>query len=81
MSLVRALEQDRLATFEETATPGYTQLSANVSYTQRLKEHDLTWFLLAKNLLDEDVRLSTSLLKDIAPLPGRNFVFGVRTSF
>ncbi|RJG14892.1 TonB-dependent receptor [Massilia cavernae] len=81
MSLVRASTQDRLASFEETVTPGYTQLNANISYTQRMKEHDLTWFLLAKNLLDEDIRLSTSLLKDIAPLPGRNFVFGVRTKF
>jgi iron complex outermembrane receptor protein len=42
---------------------------------------DLTWFLLAKNLLNEDIRLSTSLLKDISPLPGRNLVFGVRAHF
>jgi iron complex outermembrane receptor protein len=81
MSLVRAQKQDRLASFEESPTPGYTQLNANLSYTQRLGQHDLTWFLLAKNLLNEEIRLSTSVLKDVTPLPGRNFVFGVRTRF
>ncbi|MBZ2209946.1 TonB-dependent receptor [Massilia soli] len=81
LSVMRAMEQDRLASFEATATPAYTQVGANLSYTQKYRNHDLTWFLLAKNLLDDDIRLSTSLLKDLSPLPGRNFVFGVRTRF
>jgi iron complex outermembrane receptor protein len=41
----------------------------------------VTWFVLAKNLTNEDIRLSTSVLKDISPLPGRNFVIGVRSHF
>jgi iron complex outermembrane receptor protein len=73
--------QERLASFESTPTPGYNQVDANLSYTQHLDRTDLTWFLLAKNLLNDDIRLSTSLLKDIAPLPGRNIVFGVRAKF
>jgi len=73
--------QERLAAFEDTATPAYNQVDANLSYTQKLEKTDLTWFLLAKNLLNEDIRLSTSLLKDISPLPGRNIVFGVRAKF
>jgi iron complex outermembrane receptor protein len=73
--------QERLAAFESTATPGYNMVDANFSYTQHLDKTDLTWFLLAKNLLNEDIRLSTSLLKDISPLPGRNVVFGVRAKF
>jgi iron complex outermembrane receptor protein len=73
--------QERLAAFEATPTPGYNQVDANLSYTQRLDKTDLTWFVLAKNLLNEDIRLSTSLLKDISPLPGRNVVFGVRAKF
>ena len=81
VSVIRAQEQDRLAAFEENITPGYTQLNANLSYKQRFGKHDVTWFLLAKNLLDRDIRLSTSVLRDIAPLPGRNFVFGARTKF
>jgi iron complex outermembrane receptor protein len=30
----------------------------------------VTWFVLAKNLSNEDIRLSTSVLKDISPVPG-----------
>jgi iron complex outermembrane receptor protein len=42
---------------------------------------DLTWFVIGKNLLNEDIRVSTSLLKDVSPLAGRGFVFGVRAKF
>ncbi len=81
LSLVRAKPVDRLAVFEDSATPGYTQLNANLSYTTRLGATDVTWFVLGKNLLNEDIRVSTSVLKDLAPLPGRNLVFGARTKF
>jgi iron complex outermembrane receptor protein len=81
LSLVHAMEQDRLASFENTKTPAYNQLNANLSYTQHLGEHDLTWFMLAKNLLNADIRVSTSVLKDVSPLPGRNIILGVRAKF
>lgn len=81
IDVLRALRQDRLATFEPTETAGYTLLDANLSYTQRVGGTRVTWFAIARNLLDREVRLSTSLLKDVAPLPGRNFIVGVRTSF
>jgi iron complex outermembrane receptor protein len=73
--------QDRLASFEASTTPSYNQVNANLSYTQKLEHVDLTYFVTAKNLLNEDIRLATSLLKDIAPLPGRNITFGVRAKF
>ncbi|MGX4642588.1 TonB-dependent receptor [Massilia sp. SYSU DXS3249] len=81
VSLLRALKQERLAAFESTPTPAYTQLDANLSYTQRFRHTDLTWFIIGKNLLDEEIRISTSVLKDIAPLPGRNLTVGVRAAF
>jgi iron complex outermembrane receptor protein len=81
VSLLRAQKQDRLAAFETTPTPGYTQLDAQLSYTQRVGGVQATWFAMARNLLNEDIRLSTSVLKDVAPLPGRNFIVGVRTRF
>ena len=81
LSWTHARGQERLAAFESTPTPAYNLVDANLSYTQHLAQTDLTWFLLAKNLLNQDIRLSTSLLKDISPLPGRNFVFGVRAKF
>jgi iron complex outermembrane receptor protein len=81
VSLVHSEAQDRLAASEQTETPSYNQLNANLSYTQKLGGQDLTWFVLAKNLTNEEIRLSTSVLKDIAPLPGRNIVLGVRAKF
>jgi iron complex outermembrane receptor protein len=81
LALLHARKQDRLAMFETTATPAYTQLDANLSYTQRFGGAQTTWFAMVKNLLNEDIRLSTSLLKDVAPLPGRNLIVGVRTRF
>ncbi|MFY9479074.1 MAG: TonB-dependent receptor [Aquabacterium sp.] len=79
-SVTHANAQDRLAA-SETRTPSYTQVDANLSYVQRFKGSDITWFLLARNLTDEDIRLSTSVLKDQVPLAGRNFVIGMRTRF
>lgn len=81
LSLVHAQSQDRLASFETSDTPSYNQVNANLSYTQKVDGADLTWFLLAKNLTNDEIRVSTSVLKDIAPLPGRNVVFGVRAKF
>ncbi|QBE64199.1 TonB-dependent receptor [Pseudoduganella lutea] len=81
LSLVHARGQDRLASFESTPTDSYNQLNANLSYTQKAGAYDLTYFLLAKNLLDDEIRTSTSVLKDIAPLAGRGIVFGIRAKF
>ncbi|OGB27680.1 MAG: TonB-dependent receptor [Burkholderiales bacterium RIFCSPLOWO2_02_FULL_57_36] len=81
IGLLRAKNQDRLAAFETTRTSGYTQLDAHLSYTQRVGTTQLTGFVLAKNLLNQDIRLSTSVLKDVAPLPGRSLIVGVRTRF
>jgi iron complex outermembrane receptor protein len=81
LSLIHAQAQDRLASWETTDTASYNQLSANFSYRQKLADYDLTWFLIGKNLLNEDIRVSTSLLKDISPLAGRSLVFGVRAKF
>lgn len=81
LTVMRAQAQDRLATFETGATAAYTQVDVHLSYTQRYGSQDVTWFAIAKNLLNQDIRLATSVLKDVAPLPGRNLIVGVRTSF
>ncbi|SFA87509.1 iron complex outermembrane recepter protein [Collimonas sp. OK607] len=81
VTILRALQQDRLATFEDSATPAYTKIDANLSYTRKLGSYQLTWFALAKNLLNQDIRLATSVLKDVAPQPGRSVILGVRTRF
>jgi len=82
LTLVHAQRQDRLASFEHFAAPSYNQLDADFSYTQRAASAmPVTWFLLLKNLLNDDIRLSTSILAEEAPLPGRNVIVGVRTRF
>lgn len=80
-TLLRAQQQDRLATFETSATPAYTRLDASLSYTQRHGNNRLTWFAMARNLLNEEIRMSTSVLKDVAPQPGRNLIVGARLQF
>ncbi|HZW11776.1 MAG TPA: TonB-dependent receptor [Noviherbaspirillum sp.] len=81
LSAVHARRQDRLATFETFSAPSYTLVDAHVSFTTRSADMQWTWFALVKNLLDEDVSLSTSILRSVAPQPGRNLVVGVRTTF
>ena len=63
-------EQDRIAQFE-TTTPAYTMVNAFVSF--RPFESDRTSILVsANNLFDELARRHSSVLKDFAPLPGRD---------
>lgn len=84
LSVLDASAQNRIASTgvsDETVTRGYTRVDASLSWRQRYGMTDLTWFLLARNLLDEDIRLSTSLLKDYVPQPGRSFVVGMRARF
>lgn len=81
MSVLRALSQHRIAAFESTATPGYTRVDASMGFTQRAGSQQWTAFLMARNLLNQDIRLATSLLKDVAPQPGRSLIIGLRTRF
>ncbi|MBC8039122.1 MAG: TonB-dependent receptor [Opitutaceae bacterium] len=73
-------QQNRSAP-SETDTSGYTLLSAYAGYrfVQGPIIYDL--FLRGSNLTNEDARLHTSFLKNIAPLPGRSVTFGLRATF
>jgi iron complex outermembrane receptor protein len=81
LTVLRVQSQDRLASFETTPTAGYTQVDLNLSYKHSFKGQQLTWFAQVKNALNQDIRSSTSVLKDVAPQAGRNFVIGLRTLF
>ncbi len=84
LSVLHADRHTRIASTsisEETPTSAYTRVDASINYVQRYGTTDITWFLLARNLLNEEIRLSTSLLKDYVPQPGRNFIVGLRTRF
>jgi len=77
----RYAKQDDVAELE-TPTPGYTLVDAHVAWHQDTKAGN-AWelFLDGSNLLDEEARVHTSFLKDVAPLPGRGVGFGVRAFF
>ncbi|USI72112.1 TonB-dependent receptor [Sphingomonas morindae] len=71
-----AFRHDRIAE-NETETPGYTLVNAAIAYRPRGTESPITLRLQANNLFDVVARRSTSLLKDYAPLAGRDIRLGV----
>jgi len=74
-------DQTDVAPFEDS-TEGYTLVGADFNWDFTAGNGlDLSFFVRGSNLLDEDARRHTSLVKEIAPLPGRNLAFGVRAEF
>lgn len=68
----------------ELPTDGYTQLDLRADL--KLSElgygrEGTTLFIDARNVTDEEIRYSTSVLKDKLPAPGRNIRVGVRAVF
>jgi iron complex outermembrane receptor protein len=56
----------------ETNTPGFTLVNASLNWKPLKERPDLTLGLAANNIFDVEARRSTSLLKDYAPLAGRD---------
>lgn len=79
LDVTRTFGQNRVAD-NELRTDGYTMVDATLSYHLPTKLH-LDAFMKATNLLDEEAREHTSILKDIAPLGGRSVMFGLRGEF
>ena len=78
---IHAYDQDNVAPYE-TPTPGYDLLNAEVVFTGP-GDNQFDWqvYVKGQNLLNEDIRNSTSYLKDEAPQIGLNVTFGVRAFF
>lgn len=83
ISLTHAARQDRVGSAAETETASYNLLNADLSYAirQRIGFGHATVFLRGTNLLNDDIRRSTSFIKDVAPAPGRGGVIGIRFNF
>ncbi|NOT11234.1 MAG: TonB-dependent receptor [Methylococcaceae bacterium] len=66
----------------DTATAGYLLLSLGTQY-QILDLHgaDVMVFAKANNLLDENIRNSTSYMRNFAPEPGRGAEIGLRVNY
>ncbi len=68
----------------ETSTDAYNLLNASVSYTipvHDLDDQTLFVFLKMKNLLDKEIRKSTSFLRNFTPEPGREITLGLRYQY
>jgi iron complex outermembrane recepter protein len=76
----RAFAHNRAAP-NETDTPGYTMVNASLDYHPFAANPQLTLSLVGNNLFDVDARRSTSLLKDFAPLAGRDIRLSARVNF
>lgn len=77
---VRYDSQDDVAG-SESPTDGFTLLNAQVAYHWDTQTFGWEAYLQGSNLTDEDARLHTSFLKDVAPLMGRNLTAGLRVFF
>lgn len=80
-NLTRVIQQDRVAVLE-TETPGYTLMNTEIGYHMKLTQSvNYMLFLQGRNLLDSDIRMHTSFLKDAAPMAGRAIIGGIRGVF
>jgi iron complex outermembrane recepter protein len=82
LNLLHAFPQNEFAAFD-TPTPGYNLLNAEVRYTFKGDQQgsvvpEMTVGIRGENLLNDDIRLSTSFKKDEVLQPGTNVrLFGI----
>lgn len=76
----RVFAQRRVAPLE-TETPGYTLLNAGLDWHPLAERPELTIGLMANNLFDVVARRHASLLKDFAPLAGRDIRLTARLTY
>lgn len=74
------LSQNRVAA-NETSSDGYLMVSAHVTRTLKFGRTEWEIFVRGTNLTNDEARPHTSFVKDLAPLPGRGAMAGVRMRF
>ena len=79
-SATHYFEQSDLGAFE-SKTDSYTLFDVAAKYNLNLGQTDSYLFAKVNNITDELAFSHTSFIKDIAPLPGRNFQLGMRVYF
>ena len=79
--VLNASDQDNPGDFE-TETDGYTRWDAGIDYRVTFsRSTEMLAFLKLKNIGDEEIRLSTSFLRNFAPQAGESIEAGVRFMF
>ena len=77
----RIARQDNVA-YDELPSDSYVRLSLYADYHWPLNSGaELKIFLRGNNLLDEEIRNHSSLLKNFAPEAGRSVVAGIRFTY
>ncbi len=72
--------QNKLA-FGETPTEDFTRINIFASWTVQAFDNPVKISASALNLFDSEGRQHTSFLKDVVPLPGRNFRLSLSSKF
>lgn len=75
-----AAYQGRHATYE-FPTNSYFLLNASINYEIQVGDLAANIYVKGTNLTNEEARLSTSFVKDIAPLGGRGIAVGMKATF
>ena len=80
---IYSYQQNRLANWEQGPAPSYNLLNAGISYTEKVKDVNLTMYMNLKNLLNEQIRYATTpmAVRLYAPQPGRSVMVGLRGTF
>ena len=71
LEVERSWAQNRTAEFE-TRTPGFTLVNASIDWQPLDEKPQLSLSFAANNIFDAEARRHSSLLKDFAPLAGRD---------
>ncbi|KZX56151.1 ligand-gated channel protein [Halioglobus sp. HI00S01] len=79
-SVIDAADQDNPGANEEE-TEGYTRWDLGGEYRFIVGGNEMVTFVSFKNISDEEIRLSTSFLREVAPEAGRSIEAGIRYSF
>ena len=79
LEVIWSSEQTEIASFE-LPTDSYTLVNAQI-VLRLVADEDVRLILEARNLTDAEARLHTSFLKDLLPLPGRNFRAALSVAF
>ncbi|MGH8559470.1 MAG: TonB-dependent receptor [Methylococcales bacterium] len=81
LRVTRAEAQNHPGEFD-TSTPGYVVMNLGLNYElNAYKDARLLLFAKGSNLLNQNIRNSTSYLRNFAPEPGRGAEIGLRISY
>ena len=73
-------DQDKPGDFERS-TQSYTRWDIGGEYRFPINDNELIAFFAVENIADEEIRLSTSFLRDVAPEAGISVELGFRYLF